>query len=76
MLPDHPLGNTGLEQVPYAAMVLVTEHEEVHVDLFRALEDDLGDIMVRGTNDFSVGFDACCSQPIDELLYSLSLIHI
>jgi hypothetical protein len=47
MLPDHPLGNTGLGQVPCAAMVLVTEHEEVHVKLLRALQDDLGDAMLR-----------------------------
>ena len=37
MLPDHSLGNTGLEQVRCATMVLVTEHEEVHVELLRAL---------------------------------------
>jgi hypothetical protein len=37
MLPDHSLGNTGLEQVRCAAMVLVTEHEEVNVELLRAL---------------------------------------
>jgi hypothetical protein len=37
MLPDHSLGNTGLEQVPCAAMVLMTEHQEVDVELLRAL---------------------------------------
>lgn len=71
MLPEHPLGDTGLEQVPRAAMVLVTEHEEVHVELLRALQDDLGDVMFRGTHDFPVGFDARCSQPIDEPLHGL-----
>jgi hypothetical protein len=39
-------------------MVFLTEHDEVHVQLFGALEDHLRDIVFRRAHDLSVGFDA------------------
>ena len=71
MLPDHPLGDAGLEQVSRAALVLVAEHDKVHVELLRALEDDVGDVMLRRTHDFPVGFDTRRSQAVNELLHGL-----
>src|SRR3954468_7625227 len=65
MPPDHPLGDAGLEQVPHAAMVLVAEHDKVHVELLRALEDNLGDVMLRRAHDFPVGFDAPRSHAVN-----------
>jgi hypothetical protein len=45
-------------------MVFLTEHDEVHVQLFGALEDHLRDIVFRRAHDLSVGFDAPSASPI------------
>jgi hypothetical protein len=54
MLPDNSLGDAGLEQISRAAMMLVTEHDEVDVALSCALQEDLGHVMLGRAQHFAM----------------------
>ena len=67
MVVDHPLGS------PRPHMMLVAEHKEIDVVLLRALEDDLGEIVLCGAHDLPVCVHARSAQLVDKLLNGLAI---
>jgi hypothetical protein len=78
MLPDHPLGDAGLEQVRRAAVMLVTKHDQVDIALSCALQDDFRHVMLGRAYHFAMRVDACCGQSIDQPLHCLAVrrLHV
>ena len=60
--------NARPEHVAHAVVVLVPEHEQVHVELPGALQDDAPDVMLRRAQQLSVCVDARSRQPVDQCL--------
>ena len=73
MLVHHLLGHAGAEPSPRTVVVFLTQHDEIHIQLFGPLQDDLRDIVLRRADDLSVGIDTGRSQMIHRSLDDLSI---
>jgi hypothetical protein len=60
MMSDDLFSDTGAESISRAAVMLVTEHDEIHLQVLGSLQNDAGDIMLRRVDQFAVGLDPCC----------------
>ena len=76
MLPDHPLGDAGLEQVRRAAMMLVTKHDQVDIALSCALQDDFRHVMLGRAYHFAMRVDACRRRAVNQPLHRLPVCRL
>ena len=70
--PDHVLGHPG------RPVVLVAEHDEVHVQLLGALQDGVGRLVLGGLDQLAVHLDARRGQGVHRVLHHLPLpdVHV
>ena len=66
-LPDHVFGHHR------AAVVLVAQHDDVDVEFFGPLDDDVGHVVLGGLDQFAVHLDARRRELVDGVLDDLPL---
>jgi hypothetical protein len=70
MLSDDVLGDHR------AAVVLIAQHDDVDVELFRPLEDDVRDVVLGRRHHFAMDRDARGGELVDRVLDDLPLAHL
>ena len=73
MLADHLLGDTRMEQLAGAAVMLMAEDEKVHIEFPGPLENEGRDVVLGLAHHLPVRVDSRGRQPIDQGLNRLAV---
>ena len=73
MLVDDLLGDAGAKGVANATVMLVSEDEQIRIELAGPLQDDAGNIVLRRAHDLPVRLTAHGGKLVDEGLDSVAV---